>query len=178
MQEHYHVSTDWVEQQYCGISIKWNYQKQVFDLAIPGYIQAALHRFHHNPPPRKNMHRISVNTQIMEHPINSPRQRTHCKKSPQDVSWYYSKSQGHYCFMPKRLIWKYWSLWYQLYPHTLVGQLKQKMQCTSYWINVLLILIQHCGTSQSGSLSKCTVTHRIFCYHKQEADQEDFLTWA
>ena len=53
IQEHYQVSTYWEGQRYCGISIKWNNQKQVVDLSMPGYIQATLHRFQHNPPSRK-----------------------------------------------------------------------------------------------------------------------------
>ena len=38
IQEHYQLSTDWEGKRYCGISIKCNYQKQVVDLSIPGYI--------------------------------------------------------------------------------------------------------------------------------------------
>ena len=53
IQGHYKVSTDWEEQQYCSISIKWNYQQQVVDLSIPGYTQAALHIFQHRPLSRK-----------------------------------------------------------------------------------------------------------------------------
>ena len=51
--DHYQVSTDWEGKRYCGISIKWNYQKQVVNLSMPGYIQAALHRFQHSPRTRK-----------------------------------------------------------------------------------------------------------------------------
>ena len=50
IQDHYQVSTDWKGKRYCGISIKWNYQKQVVILSMPGYIQAALNRFQHSPP--------------------------------------------------------------------------------------------------------------------------------
>ena len=53
IQEHYQVSTNQEGQQYCVISIKWNYKKQVVDLSIPGCIQAALHSFQHSPPSGK-----------------------------------------------------------------------------------------------------------------------------
>jgi hypothetical protein len=30
----------------------WDYQKKIFDLSIPGYIKAALHKFQHPEPTR------------------------------------------------------------------------------------------------------------------------------
>ena len=61
IQENYRVSTDWEVERNCGISIKCNYQKRVFDLSMPGYIQAELNKFQHNIPTQNNMHHISVN---------------------------------------------------------------------------------------------------------------------
>ena len=53
IQENYQVSTLWEGKQYFGISIKCNYQEQVVNLSMPEYIQAALQRFQHRPPTRK-----------------------------------------------------------------------------------------------------------------------------
>ena len=44
-QENYQVSTEWEGKRYCGIIIKWNHQKHVFDLSMPSYTQATLHKF-------------------------------------------------------------------------------------------------------------------------------------
>ena len=53
IKDHYQVSMDWQVKRYCGITMKWNYQKQVVDLSMPGYIQAALHNFQHIWPAQK-----------------------------------------------------------------------------------------------------------------------------
>ena len=47
------MSTEWESQSYCGIIIKCNYQKRVFYLSIPGYVQSALRKFQHSQPTRK-----------------------------------------------------------------------------------------------------------------------------
>jgi hypothetical protein len=37
---------------YCGIKLKWDYEKQTADLLIPGYVAAVLHQFQHPNPER------------------------------------------------------------------------------------------------------------------------------
>jgi hypothetical protein len=41
----YTVTTDWTATNYCGLTITWNYTKRTVDIALPGYIARALHRF-------------------------------------------------------------------------------------------------------------------------------------
>ena len=53
IEEKYQASLEWEGNHYCGISITWNYQKQVFYLSILGYTQAALHKFQHIQPTLK-----------------------------------------------------------------------------------------------------------------------------
>ena len=48
IEEKYQASLEWEGNRYCGISITWNYQKQVFDLSMTGYIQEALYKFQHS----------------------------------------------------------------------------------------------------------------------------------
>jgi hypothetical protein len=45
-------ATDWTGKLYCGLTIKWNYPKRHVDISMPGYIEAALHKFQHPSPTR------------------------------------------------------------------------------------------------------------------------------
>jgi hypothetical protein len=46
----YTVSTDWTGTLYCGLTIDWNYADRHVDISMPGYVEAALHKFQHPPP--------------------------------------------------------------------------------------------------------------------------------
>jgi hypothetical protein len=50
LQNLYTISTDWKGELYCGLAIKWNYPEQHFDILMPGYVPAALHKFRHGRP--------------------------------------------------------------------------------------------------------------------------------
>jgi hypothetical protein len=55
IEEHYEYSKDWEGQLYVGIRIRWDYKNRVVDLSMPGYLQAALHKFQH-PAPKRPQH--------------------------------------------------------------------------------------------------------------------------
>ncbi len=44
------VSIDWEGTLYCGISMKWDYNKRTCELSMPGYVEKGLARFHHPTP--------------------------------------------------------------------------------------------------------------------------------
>ena len=44
----YTVTTDWTGSQFCGLTLDWDYENGHVDLSMPGYIEKALQRFHHN----------------------------------------------------------------------------------------------------------------------------------
>ena len=46
----YRITTDWTGSLYCGITLKWDYDKGTVELSMPGYIQKALQRFQHPNP--------------------------------------------------------------------------------------------------------------------------------
>ena len=46
----YEFTTNWTGSTYLGITLKWDYINHTFDISMPGYIDAALHRFHHPIP--------------------------------------------------------------------------------------------------------------------------------
>ena len=46
----YRVTTYWEVKLYIGIELKWEYEKGIVQLSIPGYIRAALHVFQHEKP--------------------------------------------------------------------------------------------------------------------------------
>jgi hypothetical protein len=62
IEEHYKFSKDWAGQLYCGITIKWDYNQRTVDLSMPGYIQAALHKYQH-PQPKREQHAPHIWTQ-------------------------------------------------------------------------------------------------------------------
>ena len=51
LRKHYTVSTDWGGTNYCGLTIKWNYQAQYVDISMPGYIEKLLARLKYKLPP-------------------------------------------------------------------------------------------------------------------------------
>jgi hypothetical protein len=51
----YKMTTDWTGKLYCGIALDWDYDNGTVDLSMPGYVEAALHRFM-TPKPSKPQH--------------------------------------------------------------------------------------------------------------------------
>jgi hypothetical protein len=46
----YNISSDWNGSAYCGLTLDWDYKKCTVDLSMPGYINAALHKYQHPSP--------------------------------------------------------------------------------------------------------------------------------
>jgi hypothetical protein len=46
----YQVSTGWTGTLYCGLTIDWNYADHHVNISMPGYVEAALHKFQHLHP--------------------------------------------------------------------------------------------------------------------------------
>ena len=46
----YSISLDWTGSLYCGLTLKWDYHQRTVDVSMPGYINAALHKFQHPAP--------------------------------------------------------------------------------------------------------------------------------
>jgi hypothetical protein len=46
----YEVATDWAGKLYCGLTIQWNYPERHVNISMPGYVEAALHKFQHPSP--------------------------------------------------------------------------------------------------------------------------------
>jgi hypothetical protein len=46
----YVITTDWDGTLYCGLKLKWDYLARTVQLAMPGYIEAALNKFQHSAP--------------------------------------------------------------------------------------------------------------------------------
>jgi hypothetical protein len=53
VQNYYKCSCDWEGEQYCGLTIKWDYKGQKVHILMPGYVRMALTHFQHPPPPNK-----------------------------------------------------------------------------------------------------------------------------
>jgi hypothetical protein len=52
LNQYYTTSVDWDGKLYCGITLDWDYVRRTVDLSMPGYIEAALHKFQHKTPTR------------------------------------------------------------------------------------------------------------------------------
>jgi len=50
LRQHYEVEEDWDGKLYCGITLKWDYEKRHVDISMPGYISKLLSRFEHKSP--------------------------------------------------------------------------------------------------------------------------------
>jgi hypothetical protein len=46
------ISSDWNGSAYCGSKLDWDYKNRTVDLSMPGYINAALHKYQHAVPAR------------------------------------------------------------------------------------------------------------------------------
>jgi len=53
VQKYYKCSCDWKGERYCRLTIKWDYAGRKVHLSMPGYVQKALTRFQHPPPPKR-----------------------------------------------------------------------------------------------------------------------------
>ena len=49
LKQHYSITTDWKGEEYCGLSIKWDYKNRHVDISMPGFIDKVL--LHHEKTP-------------------------------------------------------------------------------------------------------------------------------
>ena len=50
LEKYYTVTVDNTGENYCGLTIKWNYINEYVDVSMPGYIAKVLHKYQHIPP--------------------------------------------------------------------------------------------------------------------------------
>ena len=55
LRQNYRISMDLSGSDYCGLTLKWDYKKQFFNLSIPGYVEKALQKFL-DPHPKHSQH--------------------------------------------------------------------------------------------------------------------------
>jgi hypothetical protein len=58
---YYKCSCDWKGEQYCGLTLTWDYEGKKVHILMPGYVTKALTRFQH-PPPVKSQDQPYPNT--------------------------------------------------------------------------------------------------------------------
>jgi hypothetical protein len=46
----YELTTDWTATVYSGMTLKWDYNKRICDISMPGYISNVLSKFQHDSP--------------------------------------------------------------------------------------------------------------------------------
>jgi hypothetical protein len=79
LQNFYEITIDWEGKKYCGVSLDWDYANKMVWLSMPGYVEAALRQFLHDPP-SKPTHGPSHytapvygnHTQMTDAPDNTP----------------------------------------------------------------------------------------------------------
>ena len=79
LKEKYNIKEDLTGNLYCGISLKWDYNKRTIKLFIPNYVKCALHKFQHSPLTRKQQvphpwipNVFGKQTQFVHEPLPSP----------------------------------------------------------------------------------------------------------
>ena len=50
LKKYYKISIDWGGNNYCGLTLDWNYDKKYVDVSMPGYMANYLHKFQHPTP--------------------------------------------------------------------------------------------------------------------------------
>jgi hypothetical protein len=64
IKKNYNISSDRNGIAYCGLTLDWDYKNRTFDLYMPGYIKAALHKYQHPVPARPEHAPHTWNTPI------------------------------------------------------------------------------------------------------------------
>ena len=52
LKKHYKMEEDWEGELYCGIALKWNYEKGYVDMSMPTYLHKKLIEYTHKTPKR------------------------------------------------------------------------------------------------------------------------------
>ena len=52
LKRHYQISTDWKGQNYCGLTLEWDYNKGYVDISMPEYVRKQLERYGRPKPPK------------------------------------------------------------------------------------------------------------------------------
>ena len=50
LKKYFTIAEDWTGSLYCGITLKWDYEKRIVDILMPGYIKKVLQRYSHEKP--------------------------------------------------------------------------------------------------------------------------------
>ena len=50
LKKKYKITEDWTGNNYCGLTLDWQYNNRFVDVSMPGYIENLLHRVAHNCP--------------------------------------------------------------------------------------------------------------------------------
>ena len=79
LKQHCKLTEDWKGELYCGIKLKWDYEKRHFDISMPAYIQKLLARDIHTAPKKAHhapylipRHTYGLEAQKLTPPDNSP----------------------------------------------------------------------------------------------------------
>ena len=54
LKSQYKISEDWTGGLYCGIDLKWDYEKRILDIAMPGYVKKQLQKYNHIARKKQN----------------------------------------------------------------------------------------------------------------------------
>ncbi len=76
MQKYYKCSCDWEGEQYCGLTLKWDYEGKKVHLTMPNYVSKALTRFQHPPSSNHRTNHTHMSSPTTEPKNNSPNPTT------------------------------------------------------------------------------------------------------
>ncbi len=73
---YYKCSCDWKGEQYCGLTLKWDYEGKKVHILMPGYVTKALPRFQHPRPVKSQDQPLPHAKPNMGQRLSMPRQKT------------------------------------------------------------------------------------------------------
>jgi hypothetical protein len=99
----YELTTDWTATVYSGMTLKWDYNKRICDISMPGYVSNVLSKFQHDSPSTHNIPHPGMSRRSTEPKLNMPRGMKHHLSLYNNVSQS-KKSQDPFCTTPEQLI--------------------------------------------------------------------------
>ena len=115
LKKHYKITVDWEGKLFCGIHLKWDYDKRTVDLSMPGYVEKALQCFNaqckttkpEHSPHKWNKPRYGGHQQLTDKPDSNPKLIPAQRKLCQEIVGtflYYAQAVDNTLLTPVRAI--------------------------------------------------------------------------
>jgi hypothetical protein len=179
IKKNYNICSDWKGSAYCGLTLEWDYKNHTVDLSMPGYINAALHKYQHAVPTRPehaphtwNPPVYGAKTQYVENETTSPALSAKDVNKLQQLTGtllYYARAVDPTLIIPINVL------------------ASEQSKATSDTANKVIKLLNYCNTHPETKIRYhasdmilyiYTVMRIIFQKEKPRAEQGVSFTWV